>query len=100
MSDAAHEAGHDVIGVADGVPGRELQVPPRRCPAQRGAQGVLSVVRPVGRPHDEGQSDGGVHQLPGRGLRDGLHGAVTDECDGPLPLGGQSQVLEPVRQAL
>ena len=61
---------------------------------------MVSVISSVSLPHDESQSDSSVHQLPGRRLGDSLHGAVTDERDGPLPLGGQSQVLEPVRQAL
>ena len=34
LGDTAHEASHDVIGVHDGIPGRELQIPPGRCPAQ------------------------------------------------------------------
>ena len=100
MGDAAHEAGDDVIGTHDGVPRREIQIPPGRCPAQRGTQGMLAVVGPVGLPHDESQSDSGVHQLPGRGLGHSLHRTVPHERDGPLPLGGQTQVLEPVPQGL
>ena len=61
---------------------------------------MVAVVGPVGLPHDESQSDSGVHQAPGRGLGHSRHRAVAQERDGPLPLGGQSQVLEPVPQGL